>query len=309
MTAFTATMTTVSDVDHSIVLAYDQAFMVANGQDANLDQLVTVRKNIGAKSIEFPRYSRLAAATTPLTETDDPASVALVDAQVILTPVEYGNVVTTTKLANLQTGGTADVAAATLVGLNARMTQDELIIAAALAGTNALTINDTAAASIAGTEIATRSFVNRFYNKLARANVPTINGAYVAIMHDDVINDLRNDTAAGSWVDVNKYATPETVLFNEVGMIAGFRVIRNNSASLIETDGGSGAVDNYVSFFLGANALGKAVSKEVTLTMTGPFDKLSRFVNMGWYGVMQYKIVDASCIWEGRCAASVGSNA
>lgn len=307
--AFTTVMTTTSDVDNSLVLAYDQAFIVACGQDANLDQVVTVRKDIGAKSVEFPKYSRLAVSTTALTEDVDPDSVALVDAQIILTPAEYGKVVTTTKLANLQTGGTADVAAAALVGLNARMTQDALIVAAALAGSNVLTINDTAAGSIASTEIATRSFVNRFYNKLARANVPTINGNYVAIMHDDVINDLRNDTAAGSWMDISKYADPSQAFANEVGMIAGFRVIRNNNAALIEADGGASAVDNYVSFFLGANALGKAVSQEVGLKMTGPFDKLSRFVNLGWYGVMQYKIVDVDAIWEGRCASSVGSNA
>lgn len=306
--AFTTVMTTVSDVDDSLVLAYDQAFMVACGQDANLDQIVTVRKDINAKSISFPKYSRLAVSTSALTEDEDKASVALVDAAITFTPAEYGNVVTTTRLANLQTGGTADIAAATLVGMNAQMTMDALIIAAGLAGSNQLTINDTAEASIAGTEIATRAFVNRFYNKLARANVPTIGGMYVMVAHDDVINDLRNDANAGSWMDVNKYAQPGVALANEVGSIAGFRVIRNNAAALITADAGAGSVDTYRSLFLGANALGKAVSQEVGLKITGPFDKLTRFVNMGWYGVLQYKIVDADAIWEGVTASSVGTN-
>lgn len=305
---FTTVMTTISDVNDSVILAFDQAFLVAVGQDANLDQVVTVRKQLNAKSIQFPKYSRMAVSTTPLDEDKDPASVALADAPILLEPKEYGAVVTTTKLASLQTGGTADLAAATLVGLNARMTQDALVIEALQATGNTLTINDTAAASIAGTEIATRQFLNRFYNKLSRANVPTIGGNYVAIMHDDVINDLRNDSQAGSWVDVSKYSDPGMVFANEVGMIAGFRVIKNSSASLIVANEGSGNVDNYYSYFLGANGLGKAVSADIRLTLTGPFDKLGRFVNVGHWGSYCYKIVDTDAVWEGVCASSVGAN-
>lgn len=303
---FTTVMTGVSDVDNSIILAYEQAFLVAAGQEQNLDQLATYKRSIGAKSVQFPKYSRLAVATTPLTEAEDVASVALVDAEVKLEPVEYGNVVTTTKLASLQTGGVADIAAATVVGINMGMTMDALAVAALDTATK-VTINDTALASIAANEIASRAFINRMYNKLARANVQKIGGMYVMVAHDDVINDLRNDTAAGSWVDVSKYADPATVLANEVGTISGFRVLRNNQAT-INADAGAGAVDVYNSYFLGFNALGKAVSSDAKIVFSGPFDKLGRFVNVGWHSVHKYGLVDSAAVFVGQTASSVGAN-
>lgn len=307
MAAFTTVMTTVGDVDDSILLAYEKAFMVACGQDANLDQVVTVKKSIGAKSIQFPKYSRLAAATTPLTESDDLTSVALVDAPILLTPAEYGNVVTTTKLANLQTGGVADLAAATVVGINLGMTQDALLLAALKASSNAITPANSAVNAVAAGDIATRTFLNKAYNKLARASVPTLGGHYVMIAHDDVISDLRADSSAGSWVDVAKYSAPGEVFANEVGMISGFRVIRNNAAQIV-ADEGAGAVDNYYSYFLGMNAVGKAVSQESRLVFSGPFDKLGRFVNVGWYGCFQYKIIDTDAVWVGVTSSSLGTN-
>lgn len=306
MPDFTTVMTTATSVDNSIILAYEKAFLVACGQEQNLDQLATVKRVVGAKSIQFPKYSRLAVATTPLVETEDVASVALADAEVKFEPAEYGNVVTRTALASIQSGGVADLAAATVVGINMGMTMDALAIAA-LDGATKVTINDTAKASIASNEIASRAFINRMYNKLARASVPKINGMYVMVAHDDVINDLRNDTAAGSWVDVSKYSDPATVLANEVGSISGFRVIRNNQAT-IEADAGSGNVDVYNSYFLGFNALGKAISSDGKMVFSGPFDKLSRFVNVGWHAVVKYGLIDTAAAFVGQTAASVGAN-
>lgn len=307
--AFTTVMTTTSDVDGSIIEAYDKAFLLATGQDANLDQVVTVKKEINAKSISFPVYNRATVTVAALTENEDVTSTALVDAPVVLTPEEHGFVITRTALASVQTGGVADLAAAEVVGDHMGRYRDSMIIAALSAiSTNTLTINNTSKASIGSTEIATRQFLNRFYNKLARANVPTFaGGMYVMIAHDDVISDLRNDTQAGSWQDVSKYADPATVLANEVGSICGFRVIRNNNAGLIDADAGASSVDTYDSYFLGKNALGKAVSKEPRLEFSQT-DKLNRFLNMGWTGIFTYGLVDTAAAWKGVCASSVGSN-
>ena len=40
----------------------------------------------------------------------------------------------------------------------------------------------------------------------------------------------------------------------------------------------------------------------------GPFDKLNRFVNIGWKGALEYKIVDDDALILGTCASSVGAN-
>ena len=102
---------------------------------------------------------------------------------------------------------------------------DKLAILAMDASTNSYIIGGTAEGSVADTQVASDTFLNYFYNKLARASVPMIDGAYVMVAHDDVIADLREATVAGSWTDVSKYATPETVLRNEVGMYKGFRAV------------------------------------------------------------------------------------
>lgn len=306
---FTTNLSGVTQLDNSIVEAFDQQFIIAAAQEAVMDQFVSYKKDIGAKSIEFPKYSQLALATTPLTETDDVTSEAMADSQIILTPAEYGNVVTTTKLASLQTGGKADVAAARLVGINMQRTLDKLAVAAGEAASNTLTPDGGAEAALEATDVMTASFLSKLYNKLARESVqPLSEGMFVAIMHDDVIHDLRDSAAAGSWQDINKYGNHVQVLKNEVGMLGGFRIVRNNHCS-INADGGALAVDTYKSLFMGFNALGKAVSKEPSLHLSGPFDKLGRFLNVGWHGVFQYKIVDSAAIYVGITASSVGSNA
>ncbi len=303
--AFTTNMTTTAEVDNSIIDLMDAQYLIAAGQGAVMEQFVQIRKDIGAKSIEFPKYSRLALATTALDEDDDVTSSALADAQIIMTPAEYGRVVTTTKLANLHTGGKADLAAARLVGVNQAATMDKLAILALEASSNSATVDGGAEAALDASDVMTHGFFDQMYNKLSRTSIEKINGAYVAVVHEDVAYDLRQST---HWLDVMKYAAPDQILMNEIGMLKGFRVVVDNHIS-ISADAGANAVDTYKTLFFGFNALGKAVSKEPAGVITGPFDKLARFVNIGWHGCLQYKIVDQDALWVGISASSVGANA
>ena len=306
--AFTVGMTDAAAVDDSVILAYDQAFIVASAQEQIMDQFATYKASINAKSIQFAKYPQLALATTPLDEDDDISSVALSDSQIILTPAEYGNVVTTTKLAALQTGGVADLAAARLVGINMARTMDKLAILALDASTNTITPGGAAEAALVAGDIMTASFLNQVYNKLARESVtPIVEGMYAMVMHDDVIFDLRNSAGAGSWSDINKYARPEQVLKNEVGMLSGFRIIRDNHSTLT-ADAGAANVDTYRSYAIGFNAFGKAEAQAPQMVMAGPFDKLQRFVNIGWKSCVQYKIVDQDALYMAITASSVGAN-
>jgi N4-gp56 family major capsid protein len=273
-----------------------------------MDQFATYKASISAKSIEFPKYAQLALATTPLDEDDDVTSEAMSDSQIILTPAEYGNVVTRTSLAQLQSGDRVDLAAARLVGMNMGRTMDKLAILSLDASSNSATVDGGAESALTAGDVMTVSFLNALYNKLARASVqPLSDGMYVCVMHDDVIHDLRNSAGSGSWVDINKYARPESVLMNEVGMLCGFKIVRDNHATLT-ADAGDALVDTYRSYALGFNAFGKAVSQESQMVISGPYDKLSRFLNIGWKGCFQYKIVDQDALWMGITASSVGVN-
>lgn len=308
--AFTTNLSGTAQVDDSIVTLYDQAFITEVAQNDVMDPFITVIKRINAATVKFPRYTQLAIPAASLTETDDVTSEAIADTGIILTPVEEGNVVTKTELASLQTGGVIDLVIPQLVGMNAAATSNLRATNALLASSNVLTPGGVALASLAATDVLSGTFLNKLYNKLSRKGngIATIVGSYVLFAHDDVIADLRADTAVGSWVDVSKYSLPGQVFANEVGMYKGFRIIRNNA--LVGVDqAGAGTVDVYPIIALGFNGLGKAVSREVEMRATGPFDKLARFVNMGWYGVYKYGIVEADAVWVGYVASSLGNNA
>jgi len=307
MAAFYTNETVSSSVSAAQVLAYDKSFLIAAGQNQVLDQFVQYEEVIKAKSITLPKFSRLTPTSTPLTETDDVTRATLSVTNITITPQEFGQVVTPTNLANLQTGGKAALAAMTLTGMDCGRSQDIRAMVTMDAATNAYIATGLTNATLTAAAVANRTYFNYFYNKLARHSVQMIDGSYVAICHDDVINDLRADVTVGSWVDVQKYSNPETVLKNEVGMYNGFRVVRQNLATVANQTGG-GNVDVYNSYFLGFNGLGKAVSQAPELTITGPFDALGRFVNIGWYGVYDYSIVDTDACWLGQCASSVGLN-
>lgn len=306
---YTTTMTGISNVDDSLVTLFEAGFIVAAEQADVMSPFVQYRADIGAKAVEFPKYATLGAATTPLTEDEDVASEALVDSKVTFLPVEYGKVVTKTALASLQTGGKVDIAAARLVGQNVGRTSNILAVRALEASTNVVLPGAVAneAALVAG-DVMTAAVLNKVYNKLARTNIPMLaDNLYVAFMHDDVIADLRAGAAAGDWTDVVKYATPEQALRNEVGVYKGFRIVRNNDCA-IAADAGAAAVDSYKSSFMGFNGLGLAVSKVPTMSLTSS-DKLGRFVNVGWHGVMKYGIVDTDAVWTALTASSLGANA
>ena len=309
MAAFTTVMSAVADVDDSIILEYDKQFMLSLAAQGVMDQFATVKRDINSKSIIIPKYDALALATTPLAEEDDVTSEAMVDSNVTLTPVEYGNVVTPTLLASLQTAKMSDLAASRLTGINAGRTLNKLATLACDASANILRVNDRAAdANIVAGDIISASEIAQAYNKLDRASaLPMIGSEYVLVMHSDVIHDLREATGAGSWQDVNKYTRPEGILKNEVGMFKGFIVV-SDAMCKIDLDAGDGNVDVYYSYALGFNSFGKAVSQDVSQRITGPFDKLSRFVNFGWLAVLQYKIVEQEALWCVRSSSSLGTN-
>jgi N4-gp56 family major capsid protein len=308
--AFTTNLSGVSQVDDSVLLAFDQQFIIAAAQQDVMSQLATYKKQIGAKSIQFPKYAQLTVDGATLTETDDVVSEALADSAILLTPAEKGKAVTKTKLASLQTGGTIDAAAAKLVGEHMGRTMNYLASQAAVSGSNVLRVASAGTrVGTAATDIATVQFLNKLYNKLSRASIaPLADGMYVLAAHDDVIHDIRNASGAGSWQDLNKYSNAMPVLQNECGMIAGFRVVKNNDMPIVADAGAGGTVDIYQMAALGFNAIGRADSEVPHGTLTGPFDKLGRFVNVGWYGCLQFGLVDTSAAWIGEVASSLGAN-
>ena len=310
MADFTTTITDAGVIDADELTAFEQGIIYGVSPELVADQVATIRVERMAKIIQFAKYANLSAATTALNDGEDVTSAALADSTSTLTPAEQGNVVTLAQLANIESGGRAWEAAGFLIGRNAGTSLDALAIAALEAFTTTLIYPNaaTAVTNLATSDNLDKTFANRLYNKLARTNVPAISGGrtYMGIAHDDCLHDLRNDTANGGWTDVSKYADPQSVLANEVGMFGGIRWLRSSNVTV--TADSNGTIDSYKVNVVGFNALGKGESQTLDFRMTGPFDKLGRFKNIGWYWVGKYGVIDTANMVQGLCASSVGAN-
>jgi N4-gp56 family major capsid protein len=304
MADFTVGISGTAVLDDSIVQEFTTEFIVEYNQVNVMDQFVEFAQELNSKSISMPRYSLLSVDEGALTEKEDPDSSPMADSEILITPLEYGKVITATSLADIQTAGRASRAAVRLIGQNMASARNVHATRALEATSNVLTPGGTAEASLVATDVMSSTLLNKVYNKLARANVPKLAGnAYVAFMHDDTITDIR---ASADWVDVAKYSNAMAVLSNEVGMFRGFRIITNNDG-LITADAGAAAVDTYRSTFLGANGLGLAQSKVPQIVFTST-DKLNRMMNVGWYGVYKYSIIEPAAVYKTITASSVGAN-
>ena len=298
---FTSNMTSTVQVDDSIIQAFETEAIIAAGQSNVLDGLIYKRVELGARSISMPTFGRLAATTTALTETDDVTATALSDTKVVLTPAEYGQAVVTTSFSNFQSGGMVDRAAAQIVGASMGNSLDAQAIAALVASTNQMTPSGAAVGALTvGADKVSRVFLNKLRNKLERSFVPTFsNGLYAFVCHPDIVADLREDASAGSFIDITKGSIPELALLGNISMYQGFLIIPDTNCPI-----SAATVKGYTNFAFGANALGKAVSKEASLIIKPVNDMLGRFMSIGWYGVHAYGILDQTAVWKGVTASA-----
>jgi len=301
-------ITDAAVLDADEVYKFSNLVILAAQPELVADQLATVRETGPAKVFQFAKYATLTAISSAISDGVEVTSVALADSVVTITPSDYGNAVSLLKKADLDSGNKAAIAAAQLIGFNAGTSLDGLAITAldAFGGTTIYPNSASAASNVGTGDVLDKIFAGRLYNKLARANVPTINGMYWAVAHDDVLHDLRVDTANGGWSDVGKYADPQSVLRGEVGMFAGIRWLRSGNATV--TSDSNGTIDTYKINVVGYNALGKAEQMPLRLVISGPFDVLQRVIHFGWNWVGQYDTIDSANQVLGICASTVGSN-
>lgn len=99
------------------------------------------------------------------------------------------------------------------------------------AGTNGVIYagGKTARADLAAGDTAAQSDLNRGVAWLRAANAaglePFTGGYYVGVIHPAVMNDLMNNTASGSWVDMARYSSVEDVRVGKMGDFRGVRFL------------------------------------------------------------------------------------
>lgn len=264
-------LTLKTTLDDSQVTIYDAAVRISGEPFEGLDNFVTEDVSVNGAGVEFTFYSNLSAATTPLTDGTEATAVAMTDSKVTVTPAEYGNVITTTKLANTSTGGKADLGAAKLVGRNMGETQSQQIIDILEAGTNAT------AAAAPGT--LAKGDLRIAFEKLETSTIGKFGLRYVAFINPAQISDIKDD-----YNTIVQYTDAERALSGIVGELEGFAIVSHPQVT-------AGTV---VCF--GMDAVAKATSTNPDTTIIDGTDNLNRTRHYGWYGIYEYGVLDQNAV-------------
>lgn len=299
--------------------AYDRATRLALRDDPQWRQLIDTRptnQTMPGDIVVMTIHSDLAAlATTPLTETVDPDSVAPVaPTRVSITLNEYGNAAQTTLRLEKTAFVAPDPDLVQILARNQADTFDSLIKAVADTSTNlagvqagALKGNAITLGSVAATDYMSRACASMVVSLLRRDKImPKAGANYLAVCHGDVLYDLMAESAATSWVAPHVYGGDTAAVYaGEVGEFMGARYVRTNRVTT-GTDGAASA-KVYRSYFFGREAIAEAVAVEPHTVIGPQVDKLKRFFPLGWYGMLGWSLFRPTAMRKVYTASSIGA--
>ncbi len=226
------------------------------------------------KSIEFRKFAPLAKALTPLTEGVTPDGKSMDVSTVTATVSQYGDFIVQSDVLELTAVDNTILEATDLLGTQAGLTLDTVTRNVLQASTNVFYCSTwsgstetkvTQRANMNLTSKLTVKMVNKIATYLKRVNAPKIDGYYVAIIHPDVANDLKNDD---NWKYPHQYRDTKNLYTGELGEIGGVRFVESSEALIvkdttcpkIDPSGDASALTNryavYSTLFVGAGAYG-----------------------------------------------------
>lgn len=270
-------------------------------------------------TVTFTKFTEMAAATTPLSETVDIDAVALADSQTSLTLAEYGNGVNSTFRVRATSFIELNRPVANLIGFNAGISLDTLARDIMAAGTNVRYPQATQArVNVAATNVLTAAHVRRSLAELRTANVATFNGYYAGVIHPYVSYDLRGETGAAAWRDPHTYSAPENIWNGEIGAFEGIRFLEASRAPYFaDSSNGAGAggnVDVFRTMIFGRQAMAKAYSTyegrgALPIVIMGPVvDKLKRFQPVSWHWFGKFGMFRQEALYAWETAATISNN-
>lgn len=296
--------TDTTAMSNTVQTAYDKFFEFALRAQPLFRQVADKRpaqQTAPGGSVVLERYQDLAVATTPLTETTDPDSVAMGNpTTVTITLNEYGNPVLRTRKLYLFSLTDIDPAIANIVAFNAADSIDSVVQTVLRAGTNVIqrkagvvsyVTNGTLTTPVGTTMVATDSYTSamaRLAVVKLRTNkaVPRKGSLYWSAIHPEVSYDLRSETGAAAWRDPHNYSAAGNIWAGEIGAYEGaFYIESPRCYNAVDAGAGDNTVRRFRTYYAGQQALAEAVADEFH-TVAGPItDKLMRFRPLGWYGV------------------------
>lgn len=303
-TAMSATVQTAYDKKFEFALRANPMFRPL--ADKRPEQLTAP-----GQSIVLQLYSDLAIATTPLTETTDPDSVAIGNPTgPTLTVNEYGNAVLRTRKLSLVSLTDVDPAIANMVAFNAADSIDSIVQTELRGGSNLIQVKagvvtyvtNASASTLATTMVSTvtsgvatdgiTSRMIRLGVAKLRTNkaVPKRDAMFAGFIHPEVSHDLRQETGAAAWRDPHVYSAAGNIWAGEIGAYEGaFWVESPRCYQNLDAGTGDNSVRRFRTYLTAQQALAEGVAEEFHV-VAGPItDKLGRFRPLGWYGVAGWK--------------------
>ncbi|MBP3921377.1 MAG: N4-gp56 family major capsid protein [Ruminiclostridium sp.] len=212
----------------------------------------------GGKTIEFRKYSPLQKATTPLVEGVTPAGNSLSVTNVTATVNQYGDYIKISDMLELTAIDNNVVQSTKLLGSQSGRTLDTITREILNAGTNVIY-----AAKGDGTEVLSRENLDntcaltvdtifKASAQLEGMNADGIDGEnYVAIIHPYAAYDLMR---CPEWIDVHKYAEPESIFKGEIGAIGNVRFVKSTEAKIWKDESCPEGLAVFSTLVLGAHA-------------------------------------------------------
>ena len=268
-----------------------------------------VQQAMPGSSVVFSLYNDLSAATSALTENTDPTAVAISDVSTVsVTLTEYGNVVLSSKKLGNFAFADVDPAIANIVAFNMADSIDKLVVAVARAGTNVIYANAAHASTVTtvATDTLTGASIRKSVAKLRAGNaVPREGMLYAAYVHPEAAHDLRSETGALAFEDINKFTDPSGVLKGVVGVLGGAYFVETPRA-YNATDGASSA-RVYRTIIAGKQAIAEATAVEPGIVIGPVVDSLMRSRPIGWYSLQGWARYREASLYRVESGSSIAA--
>ena len=271
-----------------------------------------VQQAMPGSSVVFSLYNDLSTATSTLTEGTDPDAVAISDVSTVsVTLAEYGNVVLQTRKLGEFAFSDVDPAVANIVAYNMADSLDAVVAAVLDGGTNVLygsggSTDPSSTSTVAAEDIIAGADLRKAVSKLrAGKAVPKVGTLYAAYMHPLVAHDLRAETGALAFEDINKYTEPNVGnLLNAVTGVYGGAYVVETPRAYSAADGDSSETV-YRTFVCGQQALAEATAVEPGIVIGPVVDKLMRDRPVGWYSLQGWSVYRQEALYRIESSSSI----
>lgn len=240
-------------------------------------------------TVVFDIYADLSTATSTLTETTDPDSVAVPSTNTVsVTLGEYGNSTLTTRKLRTFAFSEIDPAVADIVAYNMMDSLDQVVRDVLRQGTHVtreasgdMNFDTGTAGDVTSSDYIKSRDIRAAVSKLrGRSTVPIDGSNFVTLINPDVSYDLRSEAgSSATWRPPHENAGPTPIWAGMVGTYEGSTFIE--TPRTYSTTDGTSSAKVHRTIMLGKQALAEVVAQEPSVVIGPVIDRLMRFRPVG----------------------------